>query len=172
MQVWRYDEVFGDILKLIDNGDKNGHFRYLRNQTWETLSPGHVCLQKLELLCPYFRPWEVTSSYFPATRPFFCAEIDIERCVRESISLFCWTPKSTTYRQHAQPPRPAAENSFGKTATYYSSEYQDAPKTDLVSFTQVFTVSAERGGSLSDSCSFRLTSLNRILVNFAVSCKF
>uniref|UniRef100_H3DKZ6 TBC domain-containing protein kinase-like protein n=1 Tax=Tetraodon nigroviridis TaxID=99883 RepID=H3DKZ6_TETNG len=58
-------------------------------------------------------------------------EIDIERCVRESISLFCWTPKSTTYRQHAQPPRAPAENGFGKTATYYSSEYQDTPKTDL-----------------------------------------
>lgn len=64
MQVWRYDEVFGDILKLLDNGGKNGHSRYLRNQTWETLSPGHVCLQKSELLCPYFRLWEVTSSYF------------------------------------------------------------------------------------------------------------
>lgn len=59
-------------------------------------------------------------------------EIDIERCVRESINLFCWTPKSATYRQHAQPPRAAADsNGFGKTTTYYSSDYQDMPKTDL-----------------------------------------
>ncbi|XP_071396313.1 TBC domain-containing protein kinase-like protein [Centroberyx affinis] len=58
-------------------------------------------------------------------------EIDIERCVRESINLFCWTPKSATYRQHAQPPKAAGDNGFGKTATYYSSDYQDMPKTDL-----------------------------------------
>ncbi|XP_026158637.1 TBC domain-containing protein kinase-like protein [Mastacembelus armatus] len=58
-------------------------------------------------------------------------EIDIERCVRESISLFCWTPKSATYRQHAQPPKATGENGFGKTATYYPSDYQDMPKTDL-----------------------------------------
>uniref|UniRef100_A0A673W2V0 TBC1 domain containing kinase n=1 Tax=Salmo trutta TaxID=8032 RepID=A0A673W2V0_SALTR len=61
-------------------------------------------------------------------------EIDIERCVRESINLFCWTPKSATYRQHAQPPKAqgdASTNGFGKTANYYSSDYQDMPKTDL-----------------------------------------
>uniref|UniRef100_A0A673APJ9 TBC1 domain containing kinase n=1 Tax=Sphaeramia orbicularis TaxID=375764 RepID=A0A673APJ9_9TELE len=58
-------------------------------------------------------------------------EIDIERCVRESINLFCWTPKSATYRQHAQPPKTAGDNGFGKTATYYSSDYQDMSKTDL-----------------------------------------
>uniref|UniRef100_A0A673FNI1 TBC domain-containing protein kinase-like protein n=1 Tax=Sinocyclocheilus rhinocerous TaxID=307959 RepID=A0A673FNI1_9TELE len=59
-------------------------------------------------------------------------EIDIERCVRESINLFCWTPKSATYRQHAQPNKPASDsNSFGKTPSYYSSEYQDLTKTDL-----------------------------------------
>uniref|UniRef100_A0A3Q0STP3 TBC domain-containing protein kinase-like protein n=1 Tax=Amphilophus citrinellus TaxID=61819 RepID=A0A3Q0STP3_AMPCI len=58
-------------------------------------------------------------------------EIDIERCVRESISLFCWTPKSATYRQHAQPPKVAGDNGFVKTSTYFSSDYQDMPKTDL-----------------------------------------
>ncbi len=67
--------------------------------------------------------------------PFCCPEIDIERCVRESVILFRWTPKSATYRQHAQPPKAAGDNGFGKTATYYSSDYQDMPKTDLVSFT-------------------------------------
>uniref|UniRef100_A0A4W5LF59 TBC domain-containing protein kinase-like protein n=1 Tax=Hucho hucho TaxID=62062 RepID=A0A4W5LF59_9TELE len=61
-------------------------------------------------------------------------EIDIERCVRESINLFCWTPKSATYRQHAQPPKAQGDsstNGFGKMANYYSSDYQDMPKTDL-----------------------------------------
>ncbi|XP_052400991.1 TBC domain-containing protein kinase-like protein [Carassius gibelio] len=59
-------------------------------------------------------------------------EIDIERCVRESINLFCWTPKSATYRQHAQPNKPASDsNSFGKAPSYYSTEYQDLTKTDL-----------------------------------------
>ncbi len=66
----------------------------------------------------------------------FCrTEIDIERCVRESIILFYWTPKSATYRQHAQPPKTAGDNGFGKPATYYSSDYQDMHKTDLVSVT-------------------------------------
>lgn len=72
--------------------------------------------------------------------PLFRAEIDIERCVRESITLFCWTPKSATYRQHAQPPKATADNGFGKTATYYNSEYQDMPKTDLVSVSKIFSV--------------------------------
>ncbi|XP_077460534.1 TBC domain-containing protein kinase-like protein [Stigmatopora argus] len=58
-------------------------------------------------------------------------EIDIERCVRESINFFFRTPKSATYRQHAQPPKATADNGYGKTATYYSSDYQDFPKTDL-----------------------------------------
>ncbi|CAG5928564.1 unnamed protein product [Menidia menidia] len=58
-------------------------------------------------------------------------EIDIERCVRESINLFRWTPKSATYRQHAQPTKVPGDNGFGKTATYFSSDYQGMPKTDL-----------------------------------------
>ncbi|GAA6101162.1 TBC domain-containing protein kinase-like protein isoform X1, partial [Tachysurus ichikawai] len=58
--------------------------------------------------------------------------IDIERCVRESINLFCWTPKSATYRQHAQPPKPISDgNGFGKPTAFYSSEYQDLSSTDL-----------------------------------------
>uniref|UniRef100_A0A8C4WZN9 Rhodanese domain-containing protein n=1 Tax=Eptatretus burgeri TaxID=7764 RepID=A0A8C4WZN9_EPTBU len=32
-------------------------------------------------------------------------EVDIERCVRDSTSLFCCTPRSATFRQHACPPR-------------------------------------------------------------------
>nr|XP_044623370.1 TBC domain-containing protein kinase-like protein isoform X5 [Equus asinus] len=59
-------------------------------------------------------------------------EIDIERCVRESINLFCWTPKSATYRQHAQPPRPTSDGSGARSSTpYFSTECADPPKTDL-----------------------------------------
>lgn len=59
-------------------------------------------------------------------------EIDIERCVRESINLFCWTPKSVTYRQHAQPPKPGSDgNGVPRPSSYYSADYQDMPKTDL-----------------------------------------
>uniref|UniRef100_A0A3P9IIP4 TBC domain-containing protein kinase-like protein n=1 Tax=Oryzias latipes TaxID=8090 RepID=A0A3P9IIP4_ORYLA len=58
-------------------------------------------------------------------------EIDIERCVRESVILFRWTPRSATYRQHAQLPKPSGDNGFGKPASYFSSDYQDMPKTDL-----------------------------------------
>lgn len=64
--------------------------------------------------------------------PIFNLEIDIERCVRESINLFCWTPKSATYRQHAQPPKPTSDNSGIRSSTPYFSEYPDTPKTDLV----------------------------------------
>lgn len=78
----------------------------------------------------------ISSCFHSIPPPPLCfAEIDIERCVRESISLFCWSPKSATYRQHAQPPKATTDNGFGKTPTYYSSEYQDMPKTDLVSLT-------------------------------------
>ncbi|KAH0500791.1 TBC domain-containing protein kinase-like protein [Microtus ochrogaster] len=59
-------------------------------------------------------------------------EIDIERCVRESVNLFCWTPKSATYRQHAQPPKPTSESSgVRSSAPYFSVDCTDPPKTDL-----------------------------------------
>ncbi|XP_062334812.1 TBC domain-containing protein kinase-like protein [Osmerus eperlanus] len=63
-------------------------------------------------------------------------EIDIQRCVRESISLFCWTPRSATYRRHAQPPRSAprgapAPDPPGQLPACFSSDYQDTPTTDL-----------------------------------------
>ncbi|XP_073458053.1 TBC domain-containing protein kinase-like protein [Aquarana catesbeiana] len=59
-------------------------------------------------------------------------EIDIERCVRESINLFCWTPKSATYRQHAQSPKPASEcNGMNKPPSNFAVDYQDSSKTDL-----------------------------------------
>ncbi|XP_063775322.1 TBC domain-containing protein kinase-like protein isoform X2 [Pseudophryne corroboree] len=58
-------------------------------------------------------------------------EIDIERCVRESINLFCWTPKSATYRQHAQTPKQASDHSMSRPPGSFSVEYQDTPKNDL-----------------------------------------
>ncbi|XP_010281870.1 PREDICTED: TBC domain-containing protein kinase-like protein, partial [Phaethon lepturus] len=59
-------------------------------------------------------------------------EIDIERCVRESINLFRWTPKSATYRQYAQPPRQASEsNSTRSSMSCFSADYQEAPRSDL-----------------------------------------
>ncbi|XP_067424345.1 TBC domain-containing protein kinase-like protein isoform X2 [Emydura macquarii macquarii] len=60
-------------------------------------------------------------------------EIDIERCVRESVNLFCWTPKSATFRQHAQPPKQASEGNGSRgSMSCFSADYQDAPKSDLV----------------------------------------
>ncbi|XP_078532731.1 TBC domain-containing protein kinase-like protein isoform X1 [Lissotriton helveticus] len=59
-------------------------------------------------------------------------EIDIERCVRESINLFCWTPKSATFRQHAQPPKQGSDsNGMNRPSSHFSTEFQDAPKADL-----------------------------------------
>ncbi|KAM8940080.1 TBC domain-containing protein kinase-like protein [Pelodytes ibericus] len=60
-------------------------------------------------------------------------EIDIERCVRESINLFCWTPKSATFRQHAQSPKQASSdnNGMSRSPTSFTADYQDTSKTDL-----------------------------------------
>ncbi|KAM4808871.1 TBC domain-containing protein kinase-like protein isoform 2-T2 [Rhinophrynus dorsalis] len=59
-------------------------------------------------------------------------EIDIERCVRESINLFCWTPKSATYRQHAQTPKPNSEsNGMSRPPTSFSADYPESSKTEL-----------------------------------------
>uniref|UniRef100_A0A8C3T4W4 TBC domain-containing protein kinase-like protein n=1 Tax=Chelydra serpentina TaxID=8475 RepID=A0A8C3T4W4_CHESE len=59
-------------------------------------------------------------------------EIDIERCVRESVNLFCWTPKSATYRQHAQPPKQASEGNGSRgSMSCFTADYQDEPKSDL-----------------------------------------
>jgi TBC domain-containing protein kinase-like protein len=41
---------------------------------------------------------------------FFYTEIDMERCVRDSIELYCSTPRSITYRQHALQPDKLAGN--------------------------------------------------------------
>lgn len=67
------------------------------------------------------------------------AEIDIERCVRESINLFCWTPKSATYRQHAQSPKQASDtNGMSRSPASFNTEYQDSSKTELVCQTNTY----------------------------------
>ncbi|KAF5890613.1 TBC domain-containing protein kinase-like protein, partial [Clarias magur] len=77
-------------------------------------------------------------------------EIDIERCVRESINLFCWTPKSATYRQHAQPSKHTSDsNGFGKPTSIHSSEYQDLLNMDLLKAEVSPRISAE---DLIDLC--------------------
>ncbi|KAM9329778.1 TBC domain-containing protein kinase-like protein isoform 2-T2 [Gastrophryne carolinensis] len=59
-------------------------------------------------------------------------EIDIERCVRESINIFCWTPKSATYRQHAQAPKSASDsNGMSRPSSSINVDFQDSPKSDL-----------------------------------------
>ncbi|CAL1543296.1 unnamed protein product [Lymnaea stagnalis] len=57
-------------------------------------------------------------------------EIDIERCVQDSIKFFCSTPKSASYRQHARPL--AQKNSTERpNISYYSRDYHELPQTDL-----------------------------------------
>ncbi|XP_035681915.1 TBC domain-containing protein kinase-like protein [Branchiostoma floridae] len=56
---------------------------------------------------------------------------DIEKCVQDSINIFCCTPKSATFRKHARPP-PKPKNGQRKfPASYYSTDYHDQPRTEL-----------------------------------------
>jgi len=63
----------------------------------------------------------------------FVAEIDIEKCVQDSIKIFCSTPKSATFRQHAWSQKSATPRKA--VHSYYTQDYHEAPKTELVSFT-------------------------------------
>lgn len=59
-------------------------------------------------------------------------EIDIERCVQDSIKIFCTTPKSATYRQHAlTTPKTLNKNQSKPVISYYSQDYHETPKTNL-----------------------------------------
>ncbi|KAK6172384.1 hypothetical protein SNE40_016044 [Patella caerulea] len=55
-------------------------------------------------------------------------EISIESCVQESIRIFCSTPKSAAYRQHARPIK-KVENR--PNVSYYSRDYNEQPQTEL-----------------------------------------
>ena len=57
-------------------------------------------------------------------------EIDIEKCVQDSIKIFCSTPKSATYRQFALPTKSALRPKL--IHSYYSQDYHELPKTELV----------------------------------------
>lgn len=60
-------------------------------------------------------------------------EINIEDCVKESIRIFCHTPKSATYRQHARPPVKKEESSVFalKPISYYTVEVNELPRSEL-----------------------------------------
>ena len=64
---------------------------------------------------------------------FSCAEIDIERCVQDSIKIFCNTPKSATYRQHNRTNKPRGKMENRANLSYYSRDYHEQPQNDLVS---------------------------------------
>uniref|UniRef100_A0A8C4R862 TBC domain-containing protein kinase-like protein n=1 Tax=Eptatretus burgeri TaxID=7764 RepID=A0A8C4R862_EPTBU len=55
-------------------------------------------------------------------------EVDIERCVRDSTSLFCCTPRSATFRQHACPPR-SPQNSV-RSPSYISGTYANSTEPE------------------------------------------
>ncbi|XP_035829276.1 TBC domain-containing protein kinase-like protein [Aplysia californica] len=57
-------------------------------------------------------------------------EIDIERCVQDSIKIFCSTPKSATYRQHARPNKKKTSEDRPN-LSYYSRDYHDQPQSEL-----------------------------------------
>lgn len=58
-------------------------------------------------------------------------EIDIERCVQDSIKIFCSTPKSTTFRQHARPSKRNSRTDIRPNVSYYSRDYNEQPVNDL-----------------------------------------
>lgn len=60
----------------------------------------------------------------------FLTEIDIQRCVQDSIKIFCSTPKSATFRQHAREPN--KPSSSRPNISYYSRDYNEQPKSELV----------------------------------------
>ncbi|XP_071848772.1 TBC domain-containing protein kinase-like protein [Apostichopus japonicus] len=60
-------------------------------------------------------------------------EIDIERCVQDSIRIFCHTPKSATYRQHSRPPAKKEDSSIFsmKQISYYTTDVNEMPRSEL-----------------------------------------
>lgn len=57
-------------------------------------------------------------------------EINIERCVHDSIKIFCSTPKSATYRQHAKASK-TRNVEERPNVSYYSRDYNEMPHTEL-----------------------------------------
>ena len=69
-------------------------------------------------------------SLLPANLMLIFAEIDIQRCVQDSIKIFCSTPKSATFRQHAREPNKSSNTR--PNVSYYSRDYHEQPKSELV----------------------------------------
>uniref|UniRef100_UPI00358E9E24 TBC domain-containing protein kinase-like protein isoform X2 n=1 Tax=Myxine glutinosa TaxID=7769 RepID=UPI00358E9E24 len=86
------------------------------------LSVGVAILQQLRarLLASAFNDCILLFSDLP--------EVDIERCVRDSTSLFCCTPRSATFRQHACPPR-SPQNSV-RSPSYISGTYANSKEPE------------------------------------------
>lgn len=67
-------------------------------------------------------------------------EIDIERCLKDSIEIFCSTPKSVTYREHEPPSNsPKGNRSFWDFSlvglTNWLDEDDEVDMSSLVRFT-------------------------------------
>ena len=62
------------------------------------------------------------------------AEIAIDRCVSDSVRIFCGTPKSATYRQHAKPTtkKITAEKRVGRQNSPSPSELGNLGEGELV----------------------------------------
>ena len=54
-------------------------------------------------------------------------EVNIDVVVQKSIQIFCQTPKSATYRMHAQ----QVSKNKREAASYYTLDYNSQPKSDL-----------------------------------------
>nr|CAB3266852.1 TBC domain-containing protein kinase-like protein [Phallusia mammillata] len=54
-------------------------------------------------------------------------EVNIDNVVQKSIQIFCHTPKSSTFRVHAQ----HESNSQQRTMSYYSDDYNVSPQNEL-----------------------------------------
>ena len=112
------------------------HFTNIVNSDQRlTLSPATRCLSPSILLyssLPLCVSLSLSSSLSNVLS--FRAEIDIERCVQDSIKIFCSTPKSATYRQHAltTPKTSTKQQTMKPVLSYYSQDYHETPKTQLV----------------------------------------
>ncbi|KAK7096693.1 TBC domain-containing protein kinase-like protein [Littorina saxatilis] len=58
-------------------------------------------------------------------------EIDIERCVQDSIRIFCATPKSAAYRQHNKTSKQQNKGEDRPNVSYYSRDYHEQPQCEL-----------------------------------------
>ncbi|XP_076446642.1 TBC domain-containing protein kinase-like protein [Babylonia areolata] len=60
-------------------------------------------------------------------------EIDIERCVQDSIKIFCNTPKSATFRQHNVHSKGRGKGGVEErpAVSYYSRDYHHQPQNEL-----------------------------------------